>query len=105
MEQAQGRGEERSLTERTDEVSHLNGICSERSVATVAAVGVGAGIDGTGGRGALSPSASLQDARHQEDDGQHEEQGGDGDADRELPHRDAELLCRPDPLCLLTCET
>ena len=73
------------------------------SIATVSPVGVGTGVDGAGGRGALSPASTLQDACDQEHDCQHQEEGGDGDADRKLPHGDAEFFSRSDPLQLLTC--
>lgn len=61
----------------------------------VSVVGVGSRVDGaSGSAGALPAAAAVQDAGHQQHDGQHEQHTRDGDADGEFARGHAEVVVR-----------
>lgn len=58
-------------------------------------VRVRSGVDGTSGSaGPLPAATAMQDARHQQHDGEHEQDARDGDADGELARGHAEVVVR-----------
>lgn len=84
-------------------------------ITTEGPIGVGTGIDGTAANGRAGTgkqpavvlvvaASTLQDANHQHDDGQHQQQTGQRNADCKLAHRDAELVRVGEPFAESSCE-